>query len=160
MRLLVLMIALAATLAHPAAAEDAPFGRASIADAAWLTGVWDGQGMGGRVQEAWSAPVGGQMIGHFALSHGGKPSFYLTMLIDEHEGALRFRVKHIDPAFVTREAGGEATTFKFVKTEPGLLVFDGMTLRRDGADGLVIDLRMVENGVPRNLVQTYRRAAP
>jgi hypothetical protein len=160
MRLLVLMIALVATLAHPAAAEDAPFGRASIADAAWLSGVWDGEGMGGRVQEAWSAPVGGQMIGHFALSHGGKPSFYLTMLIDEHEGVLRFRVKHIDPAFVTREAGGEATTFEFVKTEPGLLVFDGMTLRRDGADGLVIDLRMVENGVPRNLIQTYRRATP
>lgn len=160
MRLLALMIALAATLAQPAAAEDAPFGRATIADAAWLTGVWDGEGMGGRVQEAWSAPAGGQMMGHFALSHGGKPSFYLAMLIDEHEGVLRFRVKHIDPAFVTREVGGEATTFRFVKAGPGLLAFDGMTLRKQGADGLVIDLRMVENGVARNLVQTYRRATP
>lgn len=160
MRLLVLVVALAFTMAHSAAAEDAPFGRASIADAAWLTGVWEGEGMGGRVQEAWSRPAGGQMMGHFALSHGGKPSFYLTMLIDEHEGGLRFRVKHIDPAFVTRETGGEATTFKFVKIKPGLLVFDGMTLRREGADGLVIDLRMVEKGVPRNLVQTYRRVTP
>lgn len=160
MRLLVPVFALVAMLTSPVAAQEALTPRVTIAEAAWLTGVWEGEGMGGRVQEAWSAPAGGQMIGHFALSHGGKPSFYLVMLIDEHEGGLRFRVKHLEPTFVAREDKDQATVFRFVKVEPGLLAFDGMTLRRDGADGLVIDLRMSEGGVSRNLTQTYRRVKP
>jgi len=155
MRALALAVFLFAAAAPVAAAE-----RATIADAAWLTGSWDGQGMGGRVQEAWSAPVGGQMFGHFALSMDGKPVFYMPMLIEEHDGGLRFRVKHISPGFVTREDKDQSTDFAFVEAAPGKLVFKGMSLVRQGDDGLVITLRMTEGGVARDLIQTYRRVKP
>ena len=134
--------------------------RATIADAAWLAGSWDGEGMGGRVQESWSRPVGGQMLGQFALSMGGKPAFYLVMLIDEHDGGLRFRVKHVEPTFVTREDREQSTQFAFVEAAPGKLIFKGMSLVRQGEDGLVITLRMTQDGVARDLVQTYRRVKP
>lgn len=137
-----------------------PAAAASIADAAWLAGSWDGEGMGGRVQESWSQPVGGQMLGQFALSMEGKPVFYLVMLIDEHAGGLRFRVKHLEPTFATREDRDQSLEFAFVEAAPDGLVFKGMSLVRQGADGLVIIVRMTQGGVARDLVQTYRRVKP
>ena len=38
---------------------------ADIADLAWLAGHWVGEGLGGRATEVYSAPAGGQIVGHF-----------------------------------------------------------------------------------------------
>jgi hypothetical protein len=133
--------ALALALASPAAAQ-APAQTASIAEAAWLTGRWQGQGLGGELEEAFSAPLAGQMVGHFRLAQGGKTSFYQLFLIEEHEGGLVFRYRHFNSDFTGWEEKDKSNAFAFVSAKPGELAFNGLTLRAVGTDGLVITIRM------------------
>ncbi len=157
MRLTGLILFALLTLAAPASAQDAP-PKATIADAAWLAGRWAGEGMGGQVQEALSDPVNGQMVGYFTLSRDGKTAFHELILIEEHEGSLRVRVKHFSPGFVAWEEKDDAIDFPLVSVAPGDLVFRGLTFRRDGADGLVITVRFrTADGTGRNDVLRYRR---
>lgn len=157
MRLTGLILFALLTLAAPASAQDAS-PKATIADAAWLAGRWAGEGMGGQVQEALSDPVNGQMVGYFTLSRDGKTAFHELILIEEHEGSLRVRVKHFSPGFVAWEEKDGAIDFPLVSVAPGDLVFRGLTFRRDGADGLVITVRFrTADGTGRNDVLRYRR---
>jgi hypothetical protein len=157
MRLLSILTAALLTLAAPALAQDAA-PRATIADAAWLAGRWTGEGMGGQVQEALSDPVNGQMVGYFTLSRDGETAFHELILIEEHAGSLRVRVKHFSPGFVAWEEKDKAIDFPLVSAAPGDLVFRGLTFRRDGADGLVITVRFrTADGAGRDEVLRYRR---
>ena len=153
MRALVLMIALLA--AGQAVAGPTP--RATIADAAWLTGLWEGEGFGGQVQEGWSAPRAGRMVGHFALVADGKPVFHQSLVIEEHEDAIRLRLKHFGPAFVGWEEKDKTVDFAFVSSEPGKLVLGPATFLREGEDGLVLKLVMSQNGQRTEQVLRYRR---
>lgn len=157
MRLMAILIAALLTLAAPARARDAS-PKATIADAAWLAGRWAGEGMGGQVQEALSDPVNGQMVGYFTLSRGGKTAFHELILIEEHEGSLRVRVKHFSPGFVAWEEKDGAIDFPLVSAAPGDLAFKGLTFRRDGEDGLLITVRFrTADGAGRDEVLRYRR---
>ena len=73
-------------LAVPLAAEEKP--KATLADMSWLTGHWTGTALGGFVEEIWSEPRGGAMMGMFTglffiygvkalypLMVGGQPIF-------------------------------------------------------------------------------------
>jgi hypothetical protein len=156
MRALGGLILAALLLAAPVrAAETAP--KATIADAAWLVGSWQGEGMGGITQEGWSAPADGRMIGHFSLIRGGKAVFYELMLIEEHEGGLRFRVKHFDPDFTGWEEKDRSLDFVFLGAEPGVLHFRSMTLTREGPDGLAIAMRFRNGDTVSEEVLRYRR---
>ncbi len=159
MRLMAILIAALLSLAAPAMARDAAPPKATIADAAWLAGRWTGEGMGGQVQEALSDPVNGQMVGYFTLSRDGKTAFHELILIEEHEGSLRVRVKHFSAGFVAWEEKDGAIDFPLVSAAPGDLAFKGLTFRRDGEDGLVITVRFrTADGAGRNEVLRYRRA--
>jgi len=147
------------TLTHPAMAQIATApAAATIADAAWLAGRWKGEGLGGELHEGLSDPVGGQMVGYFTLAKGGKPVFHELMLIEEHAGALRVRVKHFGPDFVGWEEKAEAMDFPFVSAAPGELAFKGLAFRKEGADGMAITIRFkTADGTGRDEVLRYRR---
>ena len=158
MRLMAILITALLTLATPALARDAAPPKATIADAAWLAGRWTGEGMGGQVQEALSDPVNGQMVGYFTLSRDGKTAFHELMLIEEHEGSLRVRVKHFGADFVAWEEKDKALDFPLMSTGKDELVFRALTFRRDGEDGLVIIVRFkTADGAGRDEVLRYRR---
>jgi hypothetical protein len=106
----------------------------TIESAAWLTGRWVGQGFGGQLEETWTAPTGGQMVGHFRMVKDGKPAFYEFLLIEEHEGGLRYRVKHFNPDFVGWEEKDGFHEFSWVSGDRTELRFNGLTLRRIGDD--------------------------
>lgn len=56
-------IASAGEIQSAAAVGSAP---AKLSELAWLEGVWEGPGInGGRATEVYSAPAGGQIVGHF-----------------------------------------------------------------------------------------------
>jgi uncharacterized protein DUF6265 len=44
----------------------------SINIIAWLAGSWRGEAYGGEVEEIWSQPVGGTMMGMFRIIEKGK----------------------------------------------------------------------------------------
>jgi hypothetical protein len=117
-------------------AEGTAGPRAAIADVAWLGGHWRGEGLGGIVDEVYSDPAGGSIVGYFRLVRDGKPVFYEIMTILEHEGSLEFRLKHVNPDMTGWEEKNDFVTFKLVKLEPGAAYFSGLTFRKIGDDTL------------------------
>src|SRR5262245_12483299 len=66
---------------------------ATIADAAFLTGHWSGNGLGGTFEEIWTAPKNGVMVGMYrGLKDGGDPSFYELLTIRETAGTIELRL--------------------------------------------------------------------
>ena len=145
---------LAAALAPPAHAQNrvqpAPPPSAEqvrvIESAYWLAGRWVGEGLGGELEETWSTPASGQMVGHFRLVNGGVVAFYEIMLLDVVDGGLRMRVKHFNPNFVGWEERDGWHAFNPVSVSEDTLSFTGLTLRRVGDDALeiVISIRYAD----------------
>ena len=136
----------------------APARGAGIDDASWLAGRWVGEGLGGTIEETWAPAAGGQMIGHFQLVKGGKPSFYELMLLDAQPGGLRLRVKHFNPDFTAWEDKAVWHSFEPVSVVANSLRFKGLSFDRAG-DRLTINvtLRAKDGSVTTHPI-TLRRA--
>ena len=115
---------------------------ATLESVAWLAGSWVGTGLGGVVEEAWTAPSGGSMIGSFKLLQEGKPSFYEFLLLVEEEGSLVLRLKHINPDMVGWEEKDEFVSFPLVKVDGDTAYFRGLTYRKVGDDRMKIYLAL------------------
>jgi hypothetical protein len=150
--------ALATAAALMICSAQAALAQASIEEARWLAGRWVGEGLGGQIEEAWSEPAGGQMVGYFRLVREGRPAFYEIMLLEETEAGLRMRVKHFNPDFVGWEEKDAWATFEPVRSGPNELVFRSLSFRLEG-EALIgaIRIRYGENDV-RDEVLRYRRA--
>jgi hypothetical protein len=151
------VVSLAILSAFLARAEEPA--RRTIGDAAWLAGRWVGEGLGGSVEENWSPPQGGQMIGHFALLRDGRPIFYEIMLLEEHEGGLRMRVKHFNPDFVGWEEKDGWHAFEPIASGPDSLRFEGLWLRREGEELVAtVTIRNRADNSVRDETLRHRRA--
>lgn len=139
-------VMIAAALLSGACAAQAqtapPQATATIDDAAWLAGRWVGEGFGGQMEESWTPPVGGQMVGHFRYWRDGQPQFYEFLMMDVVEGGVRMRVKHFNPDMVGWEEKAEWVTFEPVSAGPDAIIFNGLEIRREGADRIVMTLRL------------------
>lgn len=132
---------------------------ASIDDAAWLAGRWTGTGLGGQLEEVWSAPAGGQMVGHFRLLQDGKPAFYEFILLDVVEGGVRMRLKHFNPDHTAWEDKETWTTFTPVSASPQKLEFSGLTIERKGPDALTMTLKLRRDGKVVDEKLEFKRTA-
>lgn len=133
---------------------------ARIEDAAWLAGRWIGSGLGGQLEEIWSPPAGGQMVGHFRLLRDGKPVFYEFMLMDVVEGGFRMRLKHFNPDYTAWEEKDDWTTFTPVSSGRDELVFSALSIRRTGPDSMTMKLRLKRGETTSDEVLELRRAPP
>jgi hypothetical protein len=137
----------------------APSSASTIEDASWLVGRWVGEGNGGQVEEVWSAPANGRMVGHFQFVGGNQPDFYEILLIDVHPKGLRLRVKHFNADFTAWEDKGDWHSFEPVSASPNQLKFDGLTMARD-ADALTATVTIKgKDGVARNIPFTLKRVS-
>ncbi len=66
------------------AREPAP----EAASLAWLTGCWEGKVEGALVDERWSAPAGGTLLGTSRTVKDDKTVFHEFMLVRETDGGL------------------------------------------------------------------------
>ena len=41
--------------------------KVSIEDVSWISGYWIGEALGGKIEEVWTEPLGGSMMGSFKL---------------------------------------------------------------------------------------------
>lgn len=130
---------------------------AAIEDAAWLAGRWTGTGLGGQLEEVWSAPAGGQMVGHFRLLRDGKPVFYEFMLLDVAEGGLRMKLKHFNPDHTAWEDKETWTTFTPQSSSRDKLVFSALTIERTGPDALTMTLKLRRDGNVVDEVMKFQR---
>jgi hypothetical protein len=137
----------------------APRPPARAADLAWLAGSWEGEGLGGRLDEVWSAPAGGAMVGYFRLMKDDKPVFYEIMTLLEVEGSVEMRLKHVNPDMTGWEEKNGFVTFKLVKHDASGAYFEGLTFRKNGPDAIeaFLALRNRADGTVREERLTYRR---
>jgi len=130
---------------------------ATISQMAWLAGSWAGEGLGGHVEETWNTPSGGTMIGSFKLVQGDEPSIYEIELMVELGGSLEWRVKHFNPDFSAWEEKADFVSFPLVKIEEEAAYFDGLTVMKDGEDGLKVFLIIGHEGEIREETLSFRR---
>jgi Domain of unknown function (DUF6265) len=147
-----------ALFAAACAAQAQTMRPATIDDAAWLAGRWVGEGFGGQMEESWSPPVGGQMIGHFRYWSGGEPQFYEIMMMDVADGGVRMRVKHFNPDFTGWEERGEWVTFEPVSAAPDALIFNGLEIRREAPDRIVMTIRIRRGETVTDEILRFQRA--
>lgn len=132
---------------------------AQVADFAWLAGRWTGEGLGGRVEEVWSEPDAGSMVGYFRLVKDGKPVFYEIMTLLEADGSVEMRLKHVNPDMTGWEEKNGYVTFKLVKQDETGAYFSGLTFKRVGPDRIdgYLALRSRTDNTVREEQFTYRR---
>jgi hypothetical protein len=122
--------------------DGAPRVSAAIDDVAWIAGHWRGEALGGEVEEVWSPPFGGTMMGMFKLVRAGRAAMYEILHIAPDDGSLILRLKHFRPDLTGIEAQHETVDFRLVRLEPGAAYFDGMTFTRVDANTLLIHLAL------------------
>jgi hypothetical protein len=132
---------------------------ARVAELSWLAGRWVGEGLNGRIEEAWSNPDGGAMVGYFRLVKDDKPVFYEIMTLLEAEGSVELRLKHVNPDMTGWEEKNGFVTFKLVKHDDSGAYFSGLTFRRVSPDLMegYLALRNRTDGTVREEKFVYRR---
>jgi hypothetical protein len=155
--LLLWMSPLAAQETRSAAAGAKP-PAAKAADLAWLAGTWEGEGISGRAREVYFPPAGGQIAGHFTQMRADGVWFYEILSIAEVNGSLEYRLKHFNADLTGWEEKAEVERFPLVAVEGNAWYFDGLTIRRDGTDGMVAAVKVGSgDGSAKEYVFRYRR---
>jgi len=105
---------------------------ATLEAARFLVGSWRGTAFGEKMEEVWSAPTGGTMVGTFKLFSGDEPSMYEIMLLSVEDGTLSLKVKHFNADFTAWEDKSDYVNFRLVKLAENELHFGGLSFyRRD-----------------------------
>jgi len=157
MRMIRAIIACVVLAALPALAQQVP-PAATIADVAWLQGYWEGEGLGGQLEDIWMPPRNGVILGAFRLTKPDGKGFYELFAIEEFEGSLRFVVKHFNPNWVGWEEKDQAVKLPLRRIGENEFSFGGVGFRREGSDTLLVDLTMrSKDGSTRTEVLRFKR---
>lgn len=98
----------------------------------WLTGEWQGSGLGGQSETYYSPARAGAIVGLFRQYVDGAPSFYEIVKIFEVDGRTVLRLKHFDPALKGWEEKDEWVEFPLVEVTDREIRFDGLRYVHDG----------------------------
>lgn len=112
--------------------------KATIQDMKRLIGTWHGEGLGGTVEEIYSEPQDGIMMGSFRFLNKGKTVFYELILVQEENETLAVRLKHFSADFTGWEEKDKNVLFRFVKKDGNRMYFEGQTFEFIGKKSLNI----------------------
>jgi hypothetical protein len=100
-----------------------PLTECSIAELAWLCGGWSGHYQSDAIEEHWSKPLSGAMMGMFRWMKSGRPWLYeLMTLKDEHTGVV-LSIRHFDAALNPLEGSDSIMAFDLVELSDDGAVF-------------------------------------
>ncbi|MEM8567771.1 MAG: DUF6265 family protein [Bacteroidota bacterium] len=108
--------------------------RASIDQAAWLTGRWQGEAFGGQINEVWSPPVAKSMMFAFQAENDGKVTFYEFGTITEENNTLLLRFKHFHSDLKGWEEKDDRLIRKLVRVTQNRVYFNSFTFERVSDD--------------------------
>ena len=103
---------------------------ARIDAGAWLEGDWVGRGPGETSEEAWLAPLAGNMASVHRGMRDGRVTFFEIVTLVEAGQSLAVQLKHFAPDLRGWEPKDRTVDSHLVRTAPGALYLDGMTYRR------------------------------
>ncbi len=115
--------------------------QATLEDARWLVGSWEGTAFGQKFEEVWNPPSADSMVGMFKLFSDEGVAFYELLLLTVEEGTLSLKVKHFNADFTAWEEKADFINFRLVKIEPNALHFGGISFYRrsnDQIDGYIV----------------------
>jgi hypothetical protein len=102
-----------------------------IEDLAWMEGAWKGSVGADDVEETWSAPKNGSMIGMFRWFRDGKVRILEMIIIAEMDGGLTMKLKHFNSKLHSVEEPSETTDFILQSAEKDHAIWNQVT--RDGS---------------------------
>ena len=92
---------------------------------AWMAGSWIGQADGDPVDEHWSTPAGGTMMGMFRWLKNGRVYYYELLVIEPTANGLVLRLKHFDSELnCWEDRRGMAVAYPLVSAGEGEAVFE------------------------------------
>ena len=91
---------------------------------AWMTGSWSGLVDGDPIDEHWSAPAGGMMMGMFRWLKNGRVYYYELLVIEPTSDGLVLRLKHFDSGLNGWEEKGMAVAYPLVHASDGEAAFE------------------------------------
>jgi hypothetical protein len=146
--MITVLLASAFLLQSPATASAEP--------PAWLAGCWLQQVTGGTIEEHWTAPGGGAMLGMGRTIKSGRMTAYEFLRIAVVDGRL---------AYVAEPSGQAAATFPLKSMTAAEVVFEDLghdfpqrvIYRREGADRLNARVEGMIGGRERAETFAYRR---
>lgn len=109
---------------------------------AWLAGTWVGEGLGGQIEETWSAPRGGVMVGMFQHLVADRPNFYELFTIGVERGEWVMRLRHFDPDLSGWEEKDACLLWDCTLREPGRAGFGPVLYEREGDDQLRVSVEL------------------
>jgi len=139
-------------------AEGATGPPAKVSDFAWLEGHWQAEALGGTVDEIWSPPAAGTMVGMFRLIKDGAAGFYEIFTLTKEGDTVLLRLKHFHADLKGWEEKDDTVDFPLVAIEDGSAFFDGLTYERRGPDEFLACLAIHTKEGVREEVFAYRRA--
>jgi hypothetical protein len=151
-----LFLAAAALLAlMPAKEVKKP--ESTVEKLAWIAGHWSLESRGRTIEEHWTRPAGGTMIGMGRTTAGDKTVEFEF---------LQIRQEGEDLFYVAQPNGGTKTAFKLIKLTDGEAIFENKEhdfpqriIYKKGADGVVqARIEGEVNGKLRGMDFPYKRA--
>ena len=128
----------------------------NISDLSWIAGTWSGEAFDGKIEEIWSAPEGGAMMGMFRLVNEDGISFYELMIIRETEGSLILQLKHFTNTLKGWEDKNHSIDFPLVKISANKVEFDSYIFERKGEDVMKINV-VIDEKQPEGMDFLYHR---
>ena len=130
----------------------------TVADVAWLRGCWQ-MTMGDRViEEQWTAPAGGVMLGVGRTVRGGSLVEYEFVVLRQASGRLEYEA---------HPSGQSPASFLSRDIDPTRVVFENpahdfpqrIGYERNGSDALLAWIEGTTGGQPRRREFPYKRIA-
>ncbi|GJM29687.1 MAG: hypothetical protein DHS20C17_23220 [Cyclobacteriaceae bacterium] len=130
---------------------------ATLEVASWITGAWEGEGLGGYCEEIWSPAKGGSMFGTFRVIKNHQLQFSEYMELTESDGSILLRLKHFGKDFTGWEEKDKYVEFKLVKISEGTLYFDGLTYRKTNENEMEVIVLIGSGTDSKEEKFTYRK---
>jgi hypothetical protein len=94
---------------------------ARVSDLAWMSGAWGGPFGPQRLEEVWSQPSAGSMVGLIKIIANDATSMIEVALVEEVDDSLELRVRQWAPGFVA--LADEPLTMKLAEIGPRKVTF-------------------------------------
>jgi len=118
-----------------------PLADVGVADLQWFTGNWVGSHGEDQIEEYWSPPAAGTMMGMFRWIHEGRVRFYELLTIERESIGLVLRIKHFNPGLVGWEEKDESKEFVLVQHNGHEAVFLQLNVKNLPAPWMIYRLQ-------------------
>jgi len=95
----------------------------NVEDLAWFAGHWIGKVADDDVEEVWTQPSNGSLLGMFRWFRDGEIRVIEIITIANFEGNTCMKFKHLDANLTSWEAKDETTDFVLVEAIPNRSTF-------------------------------------